>query len=178
MAFQPTLPARGATRTGISPHCINSISTHAPRTGSDFTSAKPLLKRWKFQPTLPARGATSLPLLASQPLRISTHAPRTGSDPTCATERWSGQKISTHAPRTGSDPIAILFSGGTGGFQPTLPARGATSTVLFCRCYKSISTHAPRTGSDSTSEINNAGSIDFNPRSPHGERRSFADHKS
>ena len=34
-------------------------------------------------------------------------------------------------------------------FQPTLPARGATSTFCPDVCQLSISTHAPRTGSDS-----------------------------
>ncbi len=34
--------------------------------------------------------------------------------------------ISIHAPRTGSDPYCHFVFGGTGGFQSTLPARGAT----------------------------------------------------
>ena len=34
-AFQPTLPARGATRNAVHDKSDNFISTHAPRTGSD-----------------------------------------------------------------------------------------------------------------------------------------------
>ena len=55
--FQPTLPARGATRTHAHRLCTMHISTHAPRTGSDHSVA-----------TAAVLGG------------ISTHAPRTGSD--------------------------------------------------------------------------------------------------
>ena len=59
--FQPTLPARGATRSiGKHYHKLN-ISTHAPRTGSDFIATMALLRCTAFQPTLPARGATAFP---------------------------------------------------------------------------------------------------------------------
>ena len=60
--------------------------------------------------------------------------------------------ISTHAPRTGSDSyhkVIILFA----RFQPTLPARGATSKVRYPWTELSISTHAPRTGSDNLSSL-------------------------
>ena len=56
-AFQPTLPARGAT--------IESLVWVGDTS---------------FQPTLPARGATDRPRRNRRGLRISTHAPRTGSD--------------------------------------------------------------------------------------------------
>ncbi len=56
--FQSTLPARGATQTMGNALNGSSISTHAPRTGSDASCicVKPFFAR--FQPTLPARGAT------------------------------------------------------------------------------------------------------------------------
>ena len=124
LLFQPTLPARGATlhqhlhlhRTTHfnprSPHGerrqqsrrerVQTISTHAPRTGSD----------------------DALPPVKSQPETISTHAPRTGSDPGWIPGlRWHA--ISTHAPRTGSDKLNRQW-------------------VYIIN----ISTHAPRTGSD------------------------------
>ena len=37
------------------------------------------------------------------------------------------------------------------GFQPTLPARGATVSQQIISLLHGISTHAPRTGSDTTS---------------------------
>ena len=58
--FQPTLPARGATKYR-------------------FACVFPPL----FQPTLPARGATATIVCCTTKSMISTHAPRTGSD-TCA----------------------------------------------------------------------------------------------
>ena len=57
-AFQPTLPARGATERVV------------------VRAAKPM----PFQPTLPARGATPRPGGDEGRREISTHAPRTGSD--------------------------------------------------------------------------------------------------
>ena len=55
-------------------------------------------------------------------------------------------------------------------FQPTLPARGATGQNRHdCQRHR-ISTHAPRTGSDLTYQPETRWQIDFNPRSPHGER--------
>ena len=133
-----------------------------------------LLSAWRstlrFQPTLPARGATTTSMSDISLSLISTHAPRTGSDisPCAVNPRW---KISTHAPRTGSDRVGRCRRSPDGGFQPTLPARGATG--LRCRTQswrrfqptlpargatrqrvrrlqrqRLISTHAPRTGSD------------------------------
>ena len=101
--FQSTLPARGATSSTFadllgsahfnprSPHGerragesrlrrADSISIHAPRTGSDRSGA--------------GRTAVHLP--------ISIHAPRTGSDATLS-RRFLLSEISIHAPRTGSD---------------------------------------------------------------------------
>ena len=59
LIFQPTLPARGATRRFESSVKLSFISTHAPRTGSDLHDAGQVCNLLEFQPTLPARGATS-----------------------------------------------------------------------------------------------------------------------
>ena len=111
-----------------------------------------LLSAWRstlrFQPTLPARGATTTSMSDISLSLISTHAPRTGSDisPCAVNPRW---KISTHAPRTGSDRVGRCRRSPDGGFQPTLPARGATrQRVRRLQRQRLISTHAPRTGSD------------------------------
>ena len=125
--FQPTLPARGATNQ-LAVHALGrEISTHAPRTGSDPERPQPA----------DAHGS------------ISTHAPRTGSDQGYRRAwRRRVQAISTHAPRTGSDrfvaehpcpvydfnprsphgerPDSQAVRGTRRVFQPTLPARGAT----------------------------------------------------
>ena len=215
----------------------NSISTHAPRTGSDARAhfqalpaqdfnprsphgerrSPPLFapQRREFQPTLPARGATTVIDGVTGSISISTHAPRTGSDGVCdagrtqhadisthaprtGSDRSRAQadrhhQISTHAPRTGSDDAQSVQESADDKFQPTLPARGATTmkimhkvTITFqptlpargatFQQFKAtfqgdpISTHAPRTGSDPTDVNTGFLSRYFNPRSPHGER--------
>ena len=151
LTFQPTLPARGATawrqtagrfvgdfnprsphgerpaQTVEQPRFIDVISTHAPRTGSDFAAVARDGKITSFQPTLPARGATAFAIGELIQHGISTHAPRTGSDhqpgnrqprrydfnprsPHGERRRLNLRplpplRISTHAPRTGSDVV-------------------------------------------------------------------------
>ena len=126
-----------------------SISTHAPRTGSDLTCWRSFSPTSRFQPTLPARGATE-PAGRKQ-TSSSYFNPRSphGERPWFRGLHPPRFPISTHAPRTGSDFKAENLSSDTHGFQPTLPARGATTSSAVLPCI------APN----------------FNPRSPHGERR-------
>ena len=100
--FQPTLPARGATAHQRAHGIAQTISTHAPRTGSDEKTVVNQIRAALFQPTLPARGATLQHAGGRRAVAISTHAPRTGSDRIHSAALESAQ-ISTHAPRTGSD---------------------------------------------------------------------------
>ena len=127
--FQSTLPARGATKARAQRWNRLVISIHAPRTGSDPSSATAaasacdfnprsphgerrihtsahLQANSKFQSTLPARGATSE--------RLRHHG---------------NQGISIHAPRTGSDLSRQDNRREDEAFQSTLPARGATEGV-------------------------------------------------
>ena len=101
------------------------ISIHAPRTGSDALTAQRIEAKDEFQSTLPARGATSA-------IRN-----RTGTG-----------FISIHAPRTGSDMAFSFRALWRMAFQSTLPARGATDVQALLRAFLCISIHAPRTGSD------------------------------
>ena len=101
--FQPTLPARGATR--FAARCCSSARHFNPRSphGERLFCACTTKVKISFQPTLPARGATAFPARCCSSLSISTHAPRTGSD------------------------CALLYGCAKAQiFQPTLPARGAT----------------------------------------------------
>ena len=128
------------------------ISTHAPRTGSDGFHAVQHAHRLEFQPTLPARGATastpsSTPTASNFNPR-SPHGERRhqrphqqpedrdfnprsphGERPTSGRTSRRRTEISTHAPRTGSDAQVCRGTISTGGFQPTLPARGATQVA-------------------------------------------------
>ncbi len=101
--FQPTLPARGATKmtTGL------RAST------------------FEFQPTLPARGATRLAACRVSGSTISTHAPRTGSDTTNCIVEISTTHFNPRSPH-GERRGLLLVRWDIPSFQPTLPARGAT----------------------------------------------------
>ncbi len=105
MAFQPTLPARGATALGINMSVANL-----------------------FQPTLPARGATRIMDRYSPASTFQPTLPARGATIPCACLRCKRHPISTHAPRTGSDIALSTASRVRLIFQPTLPARGATAT--------------------------------------------------
>ena len=58
IAFQSTLPARGATSRNRPRLFYPFISIHAPRTGSDALAVELRHAQQRFQSTLPARGAT------------------------------------------------------------------------------------------------------------------------
>ena len=124
-----------------------SISTHAPRTGSDLHNT----------PTPPAGD-------------ISTHAPRTGSDQPATEPCASANIFQPTLPARGATTSQMTLRC-PDAFQPTLPARGATLTHRLRRVVLTISTHAPRTGSDQERAPGAPGWFHFNPRSPHGERR-------
>ena len=169
--FQPTLPARGATRVfpceeRTRRSHFNPRSPHGERP-PPFPHT--IRARRYFNPRSPhgeRRRGDDAHLVADV---ISTHAPRTGSDDLLRL-RVFFFAISTHAPRTGSDsrdrpdartvrdfnprsPHGERPSKGVAfvslkEFQPTLPARGATGSGGACVCLLG----------------------NFNPRSPHGER--------
>ena len=145
--FQPTLPARGATDTLSRQNRTITISTHAPRTGSDGLRRTQGLS-W----------------------RISTHAPRTGSDPAKIQNTSIGIDFNPRSPHgerlshgfecqpflrfqptlpaRGATYTSASSSLPSRLFQPTLPARGATKNLEDAIASMTISTHAPRTGSD------------------------------
>ena len=143
VAFQPTLPVRGATQGPRLLRAGQLISTHAPRAGSDpaGTAARPRAphfnprspcgerpsRAWMknhlsqgFQPTLPVRGATLAGNARLLGAGISTHAPRAGSDG----ESWgyfAVHSISTHAPRAGSDGSMLIATVPATYFNPRSP---------------------------------------------------------
>ena len=197
LVFQPTLPARGATRRcnsdGGRGADFNPRSPHGERPNCLKSMDSPK----SFQPTLPARGATSLWHPPDCVAFISTHAPRTGSDGEEQIDRVPHIDISTHAPRTGSDsrdrPDArtvrdfnprsphgerhamryALEKHIINKFQPTLPARGATlSSSQTCRSCKTFQPTLPARGATHPlQQARLSGVCNFNPRSPHGERQ-------
>ena len=144
--FNPRSPHGERRHKPGAPLRDSSISIHAPRTGSDRTTA-----------------------LRSGMCRISIHAPRTGSDgpPGRTTAlRSDFNPRSPHGerrPPSGRAPVLIYFNPRSphgerqnckrisvtlGIFQSTLPARGATASPWTSPGGATISIHAPRTGSD------------------------------
>ena len=108
----------------------DGISTHAPRTGSDGHYPGGVYRTSRhFNPRSPHGERQRKSTYMEQFINISTHAPRTGSDEMAKLLRQNGI-ISTHAPRTGSDSKIFTFPIVQILFQPTLPARGATSLVV------------------------------------------------
>ena len=145
--FQPTLPARGATRLIVSSRLARRISTHAPRTGSDegcsssagtsrhFNPRSPHGERRhaarlydgavRFQSTLPARGATIY--LQRRSNRLRYFNPR-----------------SPHGERRATGRTVRYV----GNFNPRSPHGERLQDFYFSDSTDIISIHAPRTGSD------------------------------
>ena len=82
--FQPTLPARGATGDWYDAWDSGTISTHAPRTGSDDCERR-----------------------EDRACRISTHAPRTGSDRVGITRKQAAKAFQPTLPARGATLIIV-----------------------------------------------------------------------
>ena len=146
--FQSTLPARGATRTATHKRRRERFQSTLPARGATLVLLT-LDKRRKFQSTLPARGATTDGDAQAPPRKISIHAPRTGSDkpekPPAATSRRNFNPRSPHGERQ-KCPFCIrplLYY-----FNPRSPHGERHKASINSRLSELISIHAPRTGSD------------------------------
>ena len=171
-AFQPTLPARGATSPSADSRAAGQlISTHAPRTGSDAFRARLRLQPCNFNPRSPhgerrpraARGAGRRANFNPR----SPHGERHNDVFYTAPEGWSFQPT---LPARGATPRFSATKSRRRNFNPRSPhgeRHYAIHKIVILVC---ISTHAPRTGSDLHSISVNTPEEHFNPRSPHGER--------
>ena len=168
--FLSTLPARGATRDSRQSFSWWFISIHAPREGSDSGTTRPGTRTWYFYPRSPRGERHGRAHGGAQHQRISIHAPREGSDIE-KNQQLIAEIISIHAPREGSDGSNTGNQLTDAQFLSTLPARGATSNLLF---YGSIIPHfyprSPRGERRFSSFMARLSIFDFYPRSPRGER--------
>ena len=149
-----------------------AISTHAPRTGSDADGITLGAAGTHFNPRSPhgerhdGRRRTSAAAKDFNPR--SPHGERRAAGTKREHEQTDFNPRSPHGERQGQTHTRRLAN----QFQPTLPARGATSTRPRCTAHRAfqptlpargattnntprklkmrISTHAPRTGSDMT----------------------------
>ena len=118
-------PRVGSDQLGIIRRIIGQISTHAPRVGSDDSLDR--LSIPIIISTHAPRVGSDLPVLGGGgDTGISTHAPRVGSDRKGPPALTGQLRISTHAPRVGSDPQEIMLIINEYEFQLTLPVWGAT----------------------------------------------------
>ena len=126
---------------------LGTISTHAPRTGSDFNVSSIQRSQCVFQPTLPARGATQRPA-----------------------EPASGQQFQPTLPARGATRPGTADDRPGPYFNPRSPHGERRTSRKAENGHEKISTHAPRTGSDDSRPSHKRQNAYFNPRSPHGER--------
>ena len=128
IAFQSTLPARGATRRSRDGASVLTISIHAPRTGSDviLPDSRPLPKQ--FQSTLPARGATRVASLAFSYFDYFNPRSPHGERPYCRTTSSPGKHFNPRSPHGERLEVGDVYTNDE--FQSTLPARGATCTGI------------------------------------------------
>ena len=129
LAFQSTLPVRGATQDDRDIAGAKLFQSTLPVRGATLTRRDIEIGRLKFQSTLPVRGATLHLFPVPRGLRISIHAPRAGSDLIAA----HGQRdlVLHFNPRSpcGERQLFPVFPHQTVGFQSTLPVRGATAKM-------------------------------------------------
>ena len=96
--FNPRSPHGERLGVTTTQEMLESISIHAPRTGSDRAAGTKRGTSRQFQSTLPARGATHAQKAVVLTLPISIHAPRTGSDTVLAPSRTQSNDFNPRSP--------------------------------------------------------------------------------
>ena len=150
--FQSTRPARGATSLlSILQMIVKRFNPRAPHGARREAEGAAEDETW-FQSTRPARGATArgCELMTRSP--VSIHAPRTGRDRRLDKLARDNNSFNPRAPH-GARPCALWRPMGTGLFQSTRPARGATSLESAPSDQQAVSIHAPRTGRDQSARV-------------------------
>ena len=191
--FNPRSPHGERPCRGYKARHEQTISIHAPRTGSDGLRPCAVRPVRNFNPRSPHGERQRATGVTMQP-EISIHAPRTGSDAAASRRREKYIRISIHAPRTGSDrretavrlsrthfnprsphgerQALLACATPKCGFQSTLPARGATDFLAkVVEVYGKFQSTLPARGATAARGLDDPGAVYFNPRSPHGERR-------
>ena len=192
IAFQSTLPARGATcPSAFTPvyYCVdfNPRSPHGER----LLHPLPVIDNYHyFNPRSPHGERLHSRLLRRGRKDFNPRSPH--GERHISRRLWYYILVfQSTLPARGATGNA-LYNGRYVLFQSTLPARGATTDFSYMGIADSISIHAPRTGSDPSApafapaaaisihaprtgsdvhgELLMCRCADFNPRSPHGER--------
>ena len=197
--FQPTLPARGATPRSIK-SCRGDVGFQPTLPARGATLPKPARQHGTkyFNPRSPHGERHSIIGGIKGSISISTHAPRTGSDHAAEgiyTHDDDFNPRSPHGERRGggrrAEPVRGHFNPRSPHgerlfvfrqkyqhpvFQPTLPARGAT-TPSSCPSLATgrFQPTLPARGATVDYAHNQKQAAYFNPRSPHGERQAICE---
>ena len=168
--FQSTLPARGATWRARRGCVFVSISIHAPRTGSDARPHGGGARHGYFNPRSPHGERRDFRACSVRPGNFNPRSPHGERHPEnyqqmvdkldfnprsphgerrlcCPRSIQGSMGFQPTLPARGATKLQVAFTN-THIFQPTLPARGATNSGTATCGNGEISTHAPRTGSD------------------------------
>ena len=149
LAFQSTLPVRGATPTSKAAGVSTVISIHAPRAGSDAQAMQDKMSALIFQSTLPVRGATvSWARKGADHDYFNPRSPCGERHDSLLAEAFPEFVISIHAPRAGSDEFKTYLRGEEVNFNPRSPCGERHGNPLGSGEDADISIHAPRAGSD------------------------------
>ena len=124
LAFQSTLPLRGATEMMFAPGRSLGFQSTLPLRGATEMMFAPG-RSLGFQSTLPLRGATTHDHNIPRRNAISIHAPLAGSDQTPETQAQSVTNFNPRSP-CGERPTPKGIPTRPHTFQSTLPLRGAT----------------------------------------------------
>ena len=172
LAFQSTLPIRGATARLVKGNDAYVISIHAPHTGSDIGHIN-ALDAVIISIHAPHTGSDDAHGDVGIEDYISIHAPHTGSDNISNGKPSHKSFISIHAPHTGSDQGHSVVEFTYTYFNPRSPYGERPFDDARRASTARISIHAPHTGSDAGLCRRGPARGDFNPRSPYGERPSW-----
>ena len=126
-----------------------SISTHAPRVGSDWRACRNVGIGSNFNSRSPCGERHGETVEYYTVHKISTHAPRVGSDTWHFKVLMFRLDFNSRSP-CGERPFTSLGNLFYIKFQLTLPVWGATGGEHALSADSRISTHAPRVGSDRT----------------------------
>ena len=125
LAFQSTLPMRGATGSTPKTQIISAFQSTLPMRGATRSQTTSLSLQWNFNPRSPC---------GERPCHL-------------ANTRSISSNFNPRSP-CGERLAITCFSATLKVFQSTLPMRGATSDVRAGSNVVYISIHAPHAGSD------------------------------
>ena len=146
--FNPRSPCGERQCMHLISSVTGSISTHAPRAGSDQGKNLWAVKSKDFNPRSPCGERPQHARLIQRACHISTHAPRAGSDPPVLAAGCFPRYFNPRSP-CGERPWPHTTRGAAPAhFNPRSPC-GERHSIWFKHSHAfSISTHAPRAGSD------------------------------